>query len=352
MPIHQQFKLTTLAAAPERRQEVIDLISRAFQYPEHHCVDVDFHLLLTHQNAQNCHLVLDPKTERVIAHTAISLRVLGNQYFSTNVAIFGGIAVDDRYQGQGIMSNLLRYLINEYQDDIGFFMLWSDRHPLYAKHLFFPCGGQIQLGSKAIDSGLEKIFIKTKFQHLSSDQQQQIEAIHRNETLKWHTGFARTSTDWLHISNISSADWYLYPHPQKNSIIGGYFVANKGHDLQNIIHEIGYLPDLKNELLSKLRDYRLWLPEAEKLFYPDAELQFAALMRIGALAPFSSFIRNWSQGEIQVTSIAGQNVEFLFQRQNYQESHQHFLTAIFGPSPIKEFEKFGPPLYLSGLDSV
>lgn len=350
MFFHQSFKISTLMEAPERRQETLSLIEKAFKYSQPHQFAIDFYPLINPHNAQNCHIIIDPRTDRVIAHSAVLMRTLGNHGFKTNVAVFGGIAVDENYQRQGIMANLMRYLINEYQEDTGLFILWSDLHSLYAKHRFYRCGGQIQLGDRQLDLDLEQKFCKKKFSQLEKSELEQIKMIYQDQLLQWNTSFFRSKQDWDAILNIESADIFLYKID--GGRIGGYFIANKGFDLQDIIHEVGYLAECKHYLLEALSPYRTWINEQERLFFPNAQLLFAALMRIGSPVIFSQFIRQWSQGEITINSVDEHSVCFDFQHQNYQEDIEHFLTNIFGPCPIKEFEKFGPPLYLSGLDSV
>lgn len=350
MMFNKKYRITTLEDEPERRTETIQLIEKAFGYSDLHQFAVDFFPLVGPNNAQNCHIVIDSESNKVVAHTAVLLRLLGNTHFKSSTAILGGISVDPTYQRQGIMSHLIRYIIKEYEEDIALFFLWSDLHSLYGKHHFFPTGGQIQLGNSPLDSSIDEHFEKKKFSQLEVSDWKDIQEIYQNETLKWHTSFIRGERDWQAIQAIESADLYIFRSPSGR--IGGYFVANKGFDLSNIVHEIGYLPEYKAAILQKIEKYRVWLPEQEKLFFPHSTLQYMALMRIGSPEIFSHFIRNWSQGEIAIARIAGGIVNFRFQKEEYQENIQHFLSIVFGPSPVKEFEKFGPPLYLSGLDSV
>ena len=138
----------------------------------------------------------------------------------------------------------------------------------------------------------------------------------------------------------------------ESDVIVSYFVANKGHDLTNIIHELGFSPDYKNWTLDLLRDYKLWLPEQEKLFHQTDKTIYMAMIKIGETSEFNRFLAKWSRGELKIKKIANGRIIFRYRSEDYEEPLELFLTFIFGPAPLKEFEKYGPPLYLSGLDSI
>ncbi len=350
MIFEKQFKITTLEEAPHLLDETLCLIEDGFNYPDGSNFAIDFAPLVNESNFQNNHLIYDFISKKVVGHIGVVLRHLGNGHFQMRVALIGGVVVHKEYQQLGLFSHLMKYVLQEYAEDAGLFVLWSDLHDVYKKYFFYPAGGQIQLGLKDIDTELEEQFEKTKYFLLDEKEKLQIKEIYNKQVCHNYTTLLRTEIDWKAISSITSSDLYIKRSDQ-NKIVS-YFFTNKGHDLTNIIHEVGFLPDYKIWTLDNLKKYKLWLPQEEKLFYPAELTLYMALLKIGEVSEFNQFISHWSRGELKVKKIAHGRIIFRYRSEEYEEAIEQFLTFVFGPTPIKEFEKYGPPLYLSGLDSI
>ncbi|MCK5884788.1 MAG: GNAT family N-acetyltransferase [Bacteriovoracaceae bacterium] len=350
MIFDKKFKITTLEEAPDRLDETVALIENGFNYPEGQNFVVDFAPLINESNFQNNHIIIDFTKNIIVGHIGVVLRRLGNKNIQMRVALIGGVVTHKDYQQMGLFSHLMKYVMKEYHEDSGLFLLWSDLPELYKKYSFFPAGGQVQLGTRDLDNELEKHFEKTKLFLLSDKERIQIKEIYNKETAHSYTTLVRTEIDWSAISRITSAD--LYIKRDDEGIISSYFFANKGHDLANIIHEVGFKSNFKNWTMDLLQEYKLWLPEQEKLFFNTNKTIYMAMIKIGEVAEFNRFLAKWSRGELKIKTIANARVIFRYRSEEYEEPLNLFLTFIFGPTPLKEFEKYGPPLYLSGLDSI
>lgn len=351
MQLFTNYRITTLEKEPSKIGETIELLESAFAYDSENSFQSDFYPLLNNSNYQNCHIMVSLTDDKVAAHIGVLMKRLGTKSFMTNVAFIGGIAVRKDQQKLGIFSHLFRYIIKEYEDQASMMLLWSDRLDMYEKFYFYPAIGQIQTGSEPkLGEKVLNEFIKTDFTSISENDLNEIKDIYRKDTSKNYTTTMRTSADWKNIAKIKGADLYVKKIDDK---VVSYFIINKGFDLKNIIHEVGFRKSEKQSFINLLKENQVWLPEAENLFTNGHfEKHFMALIKIGDLKRFNRFIKTWSNGEMTVLEISRDSITFRHQGISYTEKLGQFLTFVFGPGPLNEFKKYGPPLYLSGLDSV
>jgi predicted N-acetyltransferase YhbS len=132
--------ITNLKSSPPLLASTLSLIEKAFQYEKGHHFDVDFAPLMDESNHENCFVKLNTEGN-VIAHIGFCKRTLGGH----PIGMLGGIAVDERYRGEGYFQELMQEIISEHRGNVAFFLLWSDQEKLYKKFGFYLCGAQIEL---------------------------------------------------------------------------------------------------------------------------------------------------------------------------------------------------------------
>jgi hypothetical protein len=332
---------TTLARHPQLFKETNSLIERSLNYPSTENFAVDFYPVMNPQNFKNNHILYN---NEVMAHIGVNFRELIGREITLPVALFGGVAVKDKHRGQGYLKLLLNQLIKKHEKEVGLFILWSDLTQLYQKFDFFPAG-------VFIDNNLEEIFpkhyTKTKFNRLNSKDLKQIQMIYSNVLCQEYFTFKRDNNHWPMIKNIDSTDLYLSRNEKGD--ITSYFCRGKGGDLKGVIHEVGYLPENREQVLKDLSSSRLWRPTLGK---EGEDLKFLGLFRIGNPKIFGDFLLKRSNGDLRLIDVKNNLVTFGFNHVKYSLPSEDFLQYIFGPFPPKEFENFACKLFFSGLDSI
>ena len=341
---------TTLADHKELHQKTLTLIEENFNYEKKYQYKVDFYLLMNPLNAKHNHILIDRGTRTVLGHIGVCMRtiIIGN--YQTNVALLGGIAIHPNYQKKGYLKKLMTKVIHQYQKKVSLFMLWSNLDNIYQQYDFFQINGQIQTGIKDINHQDISGFKKTKFSSLSTEEFVQIKNLYQKYFCQTYTTFQRNEKIWESIRKIESTALYL-EKDTKNRIVS-YFCVGKGQDLQNIIHELVYEPG-HEDIIDQLSQFKLWLPQAKfDKKTTVSQLIYMALFKIGNPNHFEELVLRWSQGRIVIRNISRDEVNFLYEKNSYKRQPKDFLMDLFGYPPIKEFENFANPIYISGLDSV
>lgn len=345
------FTLTTLSENPEYFNEVITLIEKEFHYDSNMSYEKDFALLMDPLNFENCYLYVDQETNQVVSHLAVCPRTMVKNNFSIRVGLIGGIATVKEYRGRDLFKNLMNHALLEHSKECGLFILWSEITGLYEKFSFHLSGGLIETGHAVFSSNDKPVgFNKTTFKDLSDIDFEAIRNIYSQFNEKYFFTVVREEKEWSVIKEMSSIDLYI----KKNSdgILEQYFCINKGRDLTNVIHEIGCLPDHYLSLIKSLQKYRTWLPESELSLSNNKDIFFTAFMRLGNFEILQSFLKGISNEEMELYSLTGDLISFRFSETEYQVSQKDFLQFLFGPRPIKEFEKFLLSPYIPGTDSI
>lgn len=344
MPANSSPTLTTLKDCPHFREQTLDLIEKSFKYSPEFSFSVDFFPLLAESNAQNNHiLILD---ETVIAHLGCLPRTLTENH---PIILMGGIAVDENYRGQGFFATLMKHVTTHYKDSSALYLLWSDKNELYEKFNFHLSIGQISPTNNPPTDKILSQFEQKNLWDLTDSEFQEIKDIYQSMSMHY-TCVERKANDWNNIKKITSTKLYL--KRDEENFIQAYFFMNKGFDLQTVIHEVGYFPSEKKNLLKKLSPYNLWLPEIEKPFYKDPAITYMASMAIANHSLFTEFITDWSTGELEITNITDTEIIFIFSGKKFTATYPEFFQFIWGPYPAKEFEDVGLPLYIAGVDSI
>lgn len=345
------FTLTSLSENPEYFEEVIALIEKEFHYDSNMSYAKDFALLMDPLNFENCYLYVDQQTNHVVSHLAVCPRRMIKNTFFINVALIGGIATVKEYRGRDLFKNLMNHAIAEHSKKCGLFILWSEITGLYEKFSFYLSGGLIETGQSIFSANDKPVgFNKTSFSELSDKDYEALQSIYRQFNEKYFFTVVREEKDWSIIKEMTSIDLYI----KKNSegVLEQFFCINKGRDLTNIIHEVGCLPEHYLSMIKLLQKYRTWLPESEVSLASNKDIFFTAYIKLGNLQLLQSFLKNISNEEMELYAMTGDLISFRFNETEYQVSQKDFLQFLFGPKPIKEFEKFLLSPYIPGTDSI
>lgn len=345
------FTLTTLSENPEYFNEVITLIEREFHYDSSMSYEKDFALLMDPLNFENCYIYIDQETNTVVSHLAVCPRVMVKNNSSLKVAFIGGIATVKEFRGRDLFTSLMNHAILKHSKECGLFILWSEITGLYEKFSFHLSGGLIETGHAILSANDKPVgFSKTTFKDLSDIDFKTLRNIYAQFNEKYFFTVIREEKEWSVIKEMSSIDLYI----KKNSegIIEQYFCLNKGRDLTNIIHEIGCVPHQYLSLIKTLQKYRTWLPESELSISSNKDIFFTAFIKLGDFEKLQSFLKSICNDELELYAMTGDLISFRFNNNEYQVSHKDFLQFLFGPKPIKEFEKFLLSPYIPGTDSI
>lgn len=345
------FTLTTLADNPEYFDEVIALIEREFHYGSNQSFSSDFALLMNPLNFDNCFLYIDQNTNHVVSHLAVCPRVMVKNNLEINVAFIGGIATVKEYRGRDLFKKLMNHALKTFSKECGLFILWSEITGLYEKFSFHLNGGLVETGQGVFSAENPPMgFKRTSFKNLSMKDFEKIIEIYTEFNQKYFFTVTRTEKEWSIIKEMSSIDLYLKRNEE--GVIEQYFCINKGRDLTNIIHEVGCLPDQYLNLMKTLKRFKTWLPESESTLSENKDIFFTAFIRLGNLEILKSFFNQLSEGHLELISMTGDRIIFKFNEVDYEATHRDFMQYVFGPKPLKEFERFYLSPYIPGVDSI
>ena len=333
---------TNLGDSPHYLEQVIALIQTEFNYPKDQSFVVDFAPLFSERNLKNCHILLN--NGEVIAHVGCKPRTIIYKDISSPVVLIGGIAVKSTYQKRGIFSELFSKIIDIYKDEISMFLLWGSETHLYQKFGFIEAGEIYFHEGVPIDKA--QGFSRHKLKDLSLEDLQQIKNLYNDTICSNFLTLQRDNLDWADLEKIYSSE--LYINKQSDKIIS-YFLYGKGGDLKSIIHEACFRNDQMAMVVSNLNKFNLWYPT--NIIPADPKnVMFATFIKPGAYFP--SFIEKLSRNTISDLSLKDQMIHFSFHNNKYSLSIADFMTGIFGPNRIAEFQNIFPSLFFGGLDSI
>jgi len=330
----------TLKNKPQLAPALLSLIESNFGYEKPFHYKEDFAPLMDESNFEHCHLSLSENDE-IIGHVGVLVRkitVLENEY---TLAMLGGIAVNEKFQGKGYFKDLINHVIKTYESQVSGFLLWSDLHEMYKKFGFSLCGTQFVLSSevpKVVD------IQKTLYSSLSEDEKNQIQQLYQDGFQKHYLTLDRSRDDWEKIEKINSANLFLQ---RENNQIQGYFFQNKGMDLQNIIYEYGHKENFEkwHRDISGLGE--VWSGVHDE----EAEVQYQFLFR--PANKFTEFVKTYTREMIQIqkTDFEKDTVTLMLIDEELELTIDDFLTGLLGPGRFDEVN-YLPPLFISGLDSI
>lgn len=313
---------TNLEKSPEFAKETKELIEKSFGYDSNNSFDVDFYPLFNKENFKNCHILIDDT--KVIAHIGVKQRMLQEHKLN----MYGGIAINENYRGQGVFKRFFNSLLDEYSN-CSLHLLWSDKLELYKKFNFHAAGELHQYKEKRSE---HEFLVKQVDWHNFP-----IRSLYNN---KEELRLSRSSSDWQDLEQISSSELYLVKEGEK---IINYFIKNKGADLTNIIHEYGFL---NLDQLKVMQNFgTVWSPQNIE----ENETLFSTVAKVGDTAQFKALVQDLSG--LSVKAISYDNIQFTYDGLEINLSHPKFLNGIIGPGRFKELDQL-KPLFISGLDSI
>lgn len=326
--------LKNLKNHPEYWEQTNALIEKAFKYQPQFNFEDDFITLMNKENAHHLYILIE--NEKVIAHIGVKIRDLNINENKISVAMMGGIAVDEKYQGQGIFSYMMNEVKIIYHAEVAAFILWSDLASMYEKYGFYLCGSQYPLTRRSE---------KNSYTHLvnaNKDEQIQVKKIHQNFFQKHFSYIERTENDWQQLFNSKSCEIWVNDRHNMTS----YFVKNKGQDLQNIIHEYATLEN-RTEFLKTISHWgEVWMT---KDYFHEGNAHFQFLLAAGDKLP--TLIAHLTQGEIKLNLLKKDECHFQFKNVDYIMSCSEFLCGVFGPSRFSEL-KDNKDIFIAGWDSI
>ena len=319
-----------LSECPEWRQKTLDLIEKEFCYKEDAFFEIDFLPLVHKSNLHNCHIITHD--EKVIGHIGVREECFCYRHVQVPAVFIGGIAIDKHYKKQGYFRQLFERVLRIYESRGAFFLLWSGNASLYEKFDFFEFG-------VVYEHNLEDRKENTPYrrERYIGSFLEDLKKIYSEQERKYLV-VQRDQQKWKMIEKMTSLDFYLHINNKK---LIGYYVKNKGQDLQGIVHEYSNL--------SNVKEARIWGPQP---FSPFDYTHFLGLMRIGSERYFSNFIHSITEGAVAVKTVHSKDIVFTFQRREYKLKLKDFIHALWGPSLREDISLSVPPFWVSGIDSV
>jgi predicted N-acetyltransferase YhbS len=335
-------QIFSLKEKPSLFDKTITLIEKSFQYGRKNSFKIDFAPLIDITNLHNCFILVD-EDENVLAHVGAKDRFIEINKIKFQITMLGGIAVDEKYRGQGLFQQLFQHVLSEKKNDSAFFLLWSDQEKLYSKYGFILCGHQYENSSETQNEN----YSKTTLSELNSAEFLEIKNLYETSFKNSYVSFERTDEDWEILKKITSSNLFIKKTDEK---ISSYFFKDKGQDLKDITFEYGST-NLINDILSSLPEHtKIWsaFPINE-----NAIEQFQFLLAPADLTQFSSFIFEYSNHKINVRQInqMKQEIYFDFNQETLGLDLDEFMHGIFGPKSFEEIEDL-KPIFISGLDSI
>ena len=343
--------ITNLNEKPQLFEQTLRLIEESLGYFEPYRFDIDFHPLMEKMNWKNNYVIFDPKSNLVVSHIGVNLRTLKNNIMTSPIALLGGISVHKDFRGQGLFKKLMDYVVRKFENKVSLFILWSDLKDLYNKFSFYEAGVVFQTGNMNLseNKSIEFFFEKTKLSRLNKSDIKELKLIYENYSKKNLTYIERNDSHWTMLKNITSCDLYLY---KREGQIQGYFFANKGLDLQNIIHEIGIKDNFKKEFLDYISPYKLWLPEKLPQSDSFSKNTFLAFFKIGSERIFKKFVYLLSNKNIIVKKVSNESILYVDKDILKEKPIENFLNYLLNQKGDLKSELHYNPIYFSGLESI
>ncbi len=320
--------ILTLKQRPDFFPSVLKLASNSFGYDSLHKIEIDFYPLFQEENWEHCFILLD-ETENLVAHLGLKIRqmIVGDKIFP--IALLGGIAVDEQQRGHGHFRTLFSEIIKRFEQQVTFFILWSDKDALYEKFDFFQVGEVFEAIPR--EQGKTK-YPSSTLEVLSLSQ---LEAQYHSAYETRYACIKRDKEDWLSLQKITSAE-LLHGKDE-------YAIRGKGMDLQNIIYEWHNNDWLKTCALDGKT--KIWFPTSPDKDFKILRKLFLGLVKIGNTELFQNFFHAIFKRQLNLVIQATSCKIKEHGQKDY--SMQAILEMTFSNSSPNKW-----PIYVSGLDSI
>jgi predicted N-acetyltransferase YhbS len=331
--------ITTLKERPDLYQATVTLIEEAFKYSKKFSFEIDFAPLIQQSNWSHCFIGVN-EADEVIAHVGASVREIQISNHSFPISMLGGIAVSEKFRGQGLFQQLFTHVLTELKDECAFFLLWSDNQKLYPKFGFHLCGEQFVMDKKCQTPKIEP----TKLSDISSDELNQIKQLYQSSFCNIFLSIKRSDADWETLKKISSANLFF---KKSHDRITDYWFTGKGNDLEGITYEYGS-ENLEHLFQSNMLDGKIW---AASEISPASERLYQFFLAPGSKQLFAQFISAYTKIiSIREINHLKQEVFFDYGEELHCLELDEFLRGVFGPGTFEELQV--KPIFISGLDSI
>jgi predicted N-acetyltransferase YhbS len=341
---NREMKHYTLKEKPELRASVLELIEKSFEYTMGNSFTQDFYPLMRPENAENNHVWCAEDGE-VIGHVGVCFRNLVYQKFSYPIVLMGGIAVNQKFRGQGSFRQMIEEILPVLEPQGVMLLLWSSLQDFYNKWGFVLAGEQWDVSPYPHEFSWEKV----EYAKLSRDDKKRMQDLYQQISDQAWT-IERNTFQWQALEKMPGVECYLR---RENTTILGYVLRGKGHDLKNLIHEavVDETSPIKNKLWLELAGRRRWVvPHPRHQNFPHQK-QYLGWMKLGSHPETPIWVESYTQDKLQLLSWSAQSVQYAFQGQNLSMPPAEFLPIVWGPHQDAEL-KTCRPLWVAGIDSV
>ena len=119
------------------------------------------------------------------------------------------------------------------------------------------------------------------------------------------------------------------------------------------IDDASTLKDLVSKYQSEIETHKNVISKQQiEINNQENQLQFAGLLKIGNQNLFKLFIQAYTYNNITLLNIFDEEVEFIFQDEQFTMNTADFLSGVFGPQQFNELSEIVKPIFISGLDSI
>lgn len=206
--------------------------------PSPFAIEREYPIVLAEREAALSYCVGDG--DKVVAHANLWPRVMKDKVQGKDIQIglVGNIATDERFRGQGLMSQLLETLKKEAEKKgLKALVLWSDLLEFYQKQGFQSFGEERRYRMTAQDLQRTRAhpasFSRTKSRDLSEETVKEL-LLRRFPVA---TTLGRSASEFKALLDIPALDVYL--SHSVDGQVSGYALLGKGCDMVGVIHEWG-----------------------------------------------------------------------------------------------------------------
>ncbi len=264
----------------------LSLIEKSFGYTNEFHYKEDF--LPLFDSRFNSHSISLYDNEKLIGHLGYCLRDIIIKNSTLPFCFIGAIAIDEQYRGKGLFKLMMNKVIEDLNNEVAGFLLWSSENQMYEKYEFYECGHIYKWGEEEITSSYTKVL------NLNFQQLEQMKSLYEK---CWSNRVIRTDQHWRALNDMSSIDVYI---DNENENIKGYFIRNKGFDLSGIIHE--YACEDINKFLTEFQKSNVWSPIKNK---KNMQKLWLAMARQGKRWPsnFKSIKEEFNSLDIMIGGV-------------------------------------------------
>lgn len=306
--MNNTISIISLSKLPDYYEEVIRIIEQELAYSADNSYERDFYPLVNSNNWENCFLIF--LNQNLIGHIGIREINFTLKDIKLPILFLGGICIKKEYQGRGLFKLAFTDVLKKFQHQHALHFLWSGHQELYKKFHFYEVGQIFQTGN---DNFVNlQSFSHKKLNMLSIDEKEFLLQCYKN-SFSQYVKVDRSPQDWENIFQMSSVDVFFQLKDQKKI---GYFLINKGQDLQDIIHEIGAIDEFNlSQLIEENEKFKLWLPNPLHHLESSTTL-FLGQVRIENFSLLNDWLQKLNIAPLSEQKSLEENTRELFQANN------------------------------------